>query len=144
MMSLYACMPRVVALAALRGMLKDKSLKCSVPISNNHNTVQYLYTSCILNERARKQAVPLRSKKTTKHSEDKQGKQFTDCITVQIKAGNGGDGAINLLHKKKKEFAGPDGGNGGNGGHVLFKATKEINSLSKVRLSIPKNLTNYL
>ena len=133
MMSLYSSMPKIVALAALRGVLKDMTLKCSIPISNNHYTAKSLYTSCILNERARKQAVPLRSKKTTKHSEDKQGKQFTDCITVQIKAGNGGDGAINLLHKFKKEFAGPDGGNGGNGGHVLFKATKEINSLSHLK-----------
>ena len=133
MMSLYAGIPKVVALVALRRVLKDISLKCSVPIFFNHNAVQSLHTSCMLNERARKQAVPLRSKKITKNSEDKQGKQFTDCITVQIKAGNGGDGEIHLCHKKRIEFAGPDGGNGGNGGHVLFKATKEINSLSHLK-----------
>ena len=156
-MSLSAGVPKLMALAALKSLLKDIIVKSSVPILNIQNANQPLYpcsipgkmasrslnTSCTLNERLRKQAVPLRSMKAAKNSDEKRGKKFRDSITVKIKAGNGGDGEISLLSLAKKEYSGPDGGNGGNGGHVLFKATKELNSLSHLKLEEKgKNGTN--
>ena len=147
-MPLNVGMTKLMASMALKGIVGDLIMISSASITISKNTCEifphfykltkqnndrHLHTCCILNERARKQAVPLRPKKQSKNSEEKQGKKFVDSIAVKIKAGNGGDGRINLLHLPKREFSGPDGGNGGNGGHVLFKATKEITSLSHLK-----------
>ena len=78
-------------------------------------------------------STPLRSRKRSKRSEDKQGNTFVDCVRVNVKAGNGGDGMNSLASVFRIENAGPDGGDGGNGAHVLFKATKELTSLAHLR-----------
>lgn len=54
---------------------------------------------------------------------------FCDIAEISIKAGNGGDGRLSLLHEKYREFGGPDGGNGGNGGSVIFKVDPSWNTL---------------
>lgn len=54
---------------------------------------------------------------------------FCDKVSIYIKAGDGGDGAVSFLHEKYREFGGPDGGDGGKGGSVIFEATDSENTL---------------
>lgn len=58
---------------------------------------------------------------------------FVDIATVRVKAGKGGDGAVSFRHEKYIDKGGPDGGDGGRGGDVVFKATKNLNTLLKFR-----------
>ena len=58
---------------------------------------------------------------------------FIDVATVYIKAGKGGDGAVSFRHEKYVDKGGPDGGDGGRGGDVIFRATKDLNTLLKFR-----------
>ena len=52
-----------------------------------------------------------------------------DTAEITVRAGNGGDGAINFRHEKYVPFGGPDGGNGGNGGNVVIVADRSITNL---------------
>lgn len=56
---------------------------------------------------------------------------FVDSITLQMKAGDGGNGVTRWRHEKFKPMAGPSGGNGGRGGDVLLKAVRDVNLLAK-------------
>lgn len=56
---------------------------------------------------------------------------FVDELTIQAKAGDGGDGVVRWRHEKYKPKAGPAGGNGGNGGDVYLRAVADLNRLSK-------------
>lgn len=47
---------------------------------------------------------------------------FVDKVEVQVKAGDGGDGAVSFRHEKYIDRGGPDGGDGGRGGDVIFVA----------------------
>lgn len=58
---------------------------------------------------------------------------FVDKVLVQVKAGNGGDGAVSFRHEKFVEKGGPDGGNGGKGGNVVLVADQNQNTLVKFR-----------
>lgn len=58
---------------------------------------------------------------------------FVDIAKVFIKAGKGGDGAVSFRHEKYVDKGGPDGGDGGRGGDVIFKATKDLNTLLNFR-----------
>ncbi|MDO8518170.1 MAG: GTPase ObgE [bacterium] len=58
---------------------------------------------------------------------------FVDEITIDARAGHGGDGVVRWLHEKGKEFSGPAGGNGGNGGDVYIHAVRDLNLLSRYR-----------
>jgi GTP-binding protein len=55
---------------------------------------------------------------------------MTDEVTIKIKAGKGGDGAVSFLRQKYRPNGGPDGGDGGNGGSVIFIADNNVNTLS--------------
>ncbi len=59
--------------------------------------------------------------------------QFIDEITVEVAAGNGGDGCVAMLREKYRPFGGPNGGNGGNGGDVIFKADERLTTLLDFR-----------
>lgn len=59
--------------------------------------------------------------------------QFIDEATIHVKAGNGGNGRVGFLRLKYKPKAGPDGGDGGKGGSVIFKSTRELNTLIDFR-----------
>ncbi len=59
--------------------------------------------------------------------------RFTDEISITIKAGNGGAGAIAFRHEKFVEFGGPDGGDGGDGGSVIFQPDERVVTLSHLR-----------
>ena len=50
-----------------------------------------------------------------------------DEITIRLRAGNGGRGAV--AFNKVKLMQGPTGGDGGNGGNVYFEGISDINAL---------------
>jgi len=58
---------------------------------------------------------------------------FVDTAIVRVRAGKGGDGAVSFRQEKFIDKGGPDGGDGGQGGNVVFKATKDLNTLLKFR-----------
>ena len=58
---------------------------------------------------------------------------FIDTVTVQIKAGDGGNGRVNFRQEKFVDRGGPDGGDGGNGGSVIFVASRNKNTLAEFR-----------
>ena len=55
---------------------------------------------------------------------------FIDRATINIKAGDGGNGITSFIHYKGKVSGGPDGGDGGKGGDVIFVADKHLSSLA--------------
>lgn len=58
---------------------------------------------------------------------------FVDTAKVLIQAGKGGDGAVSFRHEIYVDKGGPDGGDGGRGGDVIFRATKDLNTLVDFR-----------
>lgn len=54
---------------------------------------------------------------------------FCDETNIFIQAGKGGDGSLSFYRAKYTPKGGPDGGDGGRGGDVLFRATRNLNSL---------------
>ncbi len=61
--------------------------------------------------------------------------KFVDETTIDIAAGDGGNGCASFRHEKYKEFGGPDGGNGGRGGHVYALADINLNTLVDFRFA---------
>lgn len=58
---------------------------------------------------------------------------FIDEITLQFKAGKGGDGVVRWRQEKGIEKGGPSGGNGGKGGDVYALAVRDIGILSSYK-----------
>lgn len=58
---------------------------------------------------------------------------FIDELTLNIWAGNGGDGIVSWRHEKGIDHAGPGGGDGGRGGNVYLKGVRDISRLSEHR-----------
>lgn len=56
--------------------------------------------------------------------------KFTDIIKIQIKAGDGGSGAVAFRREKYIARGGPDGGDGGKGGDVYIEADRRYYNLS--------------
>lgn len=54
-----------------------------------------------------------------------------DDITIKVKAGDGGDGAV--AFNKNMMSLGPAGGDGGNGGSVYFEGVSDLNALGQFR-----------
>ncbi len=54
-----------------------------------------------------------------------------DDITIQVKAGDGGQGAV--AFDKNKMALGPAGGSGGNGGNVFFEGVSDLSALNQFR-----------
>jgi len=59
--------------------------------------------------------------------------KFVDEATIDVAAGDGGNGCASFRHEKYKEFGGPDGGDGGRGGHVIMVADASLNTLVDFR-----------
>lgn len=53
-----------------------------------------------------------------------------DHVTLQIKAGKGGDGVVRWRREKGVPYGGPAGGDGGRGGAVYFRVVRDIQALS--------------
>lgn len=54
---------------------------------------------------------------------------FVDRVRINIKGGNGGNGAVSFYRAKYITNGGPDGGDGGKGGNIVFKADSGVNTL---------------
>ena len=58
---------------------------------------------------------------------------FVDNITIYVKAGDGGNGAVTFHREKYVSAGGPDGGDGGRGGNVVFQVDEGANTLLAFR-----------
>ena len=54
-------------------------------------------------------------------------------MSIKVKAGNGGNGAVSFHREKFVENGGPDGGDGGKGGDIVFLATENMHTLLDFR-----------
>ena len=59
--------------------------------------------------------------------------KFIDEVSIDVKAGDGGNGLASFRRLKNIPKGGPDGGDGGNGGSIIFRSVNNINTLSKFR-----------
>jgi len=59
--------------------------------------------------------------------------KFVDEVTIEVQAGNGGDGCASFRREKFIPFGGPDGGDGGDGGSVFLVANPNLNTLVDFR-----------
>ncbi|MCR4594397.1 MAG: GTPase ObgE [Clostridiales bacterium] len=58
---------------------------------------------------------------------------FVDVAKINIKAGDGGNGAVAFHREKYVASGGPDGGDGGRGGNIVFKVDDNLATLSDFR-----------
>ncbi len=58
---------------------------------------------------------------------------FVDRVSVKLKAGDGGNGAVSFRHEKFVDRGGPDGGDGGDGGDIILLASNNQNTLAAFR-----------
>jgi len=58
---------------------------------------------------------------------------FIDNVQLNLKAGNGGAGAVSFRREKHVIMGGPDGGDGGKGGSVFFRVDNNTHTLSHFR-----------
>ncbi|MBK9132329.1 MAG: Obg family GTPase CgtA [Gammaproteobacteria bacterium] len=59
--------------------------------------------------------------------------KFVDEATIQVRAGDGGNGCVSFRREKFVPMGGPDGGDGGDGGSVLLFGDENINTLADFR-----------
>jgi GTP-binding protein len=59
--------------------------------------------------------------------------KFVDIASIEVIAGNGGNGCVSFHREKFVPKGGPDGGDGGNGGSVVFKADSQLHTLQDIR-----------
>ena len=58
---------------------------------------------------------------------------FIDEVTVEVIAGDGGNGCMAFRREKFIEMGGPYGGNGGKGADIIFKVDQGLNTLFDLR-----------
>ena len=58
---------------------------------------------------------------------------FVDKVSIKVRAGNGGNGAVSFHREKYVAAGGPDGGDGGRGGNIVLQTDKHMNTLMDFR-----------
>ncbi len=58
---------------------------------------------------------------------------FVDKVSISVKAGNGGNGAVAFHREKYVAAGGPDGGDGGRGGDIIIAADPNMSTLMDFR-----------
>ena len=58
---------------------------------------------------------------------------FVDKVTISVKAGRGGDGAVTFHREKFVAAGGPDGGDGGRGGDIVLVVDDQMSTLMDFR-----------
>ena len=58
---------------------------------------------------------------------------FIDEVTIEVQAGDGGNGCMSFRREKRVPRGGPDGGNGGHGGSIYLVASAHHNTLVTYR-----------
>jgi GTP-binding protein len=56
--------------------------------------------------------------------------RFVDVVTIQVRAGSGGDGCVSFRREKFVPKGGPDGGDGGDGGSVVLWGNNYLQTLA--------------
>jgi GTP-binding protein len=59
--------------------------------------------------------------------------KFVDEASIQVDAGDGGNGCVSFRREKYIPFGGPDGGDGGDGGSVYLVGDEGLNTLADFR-----------
>ena len=58
---------------------------------------------------------------------------FVDKVTITVRAGDGGNGAVTFHREKYVAAGGPDGGDGGRGGDIIFEVDDNMSTLMDFR-----------
>lgn len=58
---------------------------------------------------------------------------FVDKVTIQVRSGDGGAGAVSFHREKYVAAGGPDGGDGGRGGSIIFTVDEHMSTLMDFR-----------
>jgi GTP-binding protein len=59
-------------------------------------------------------------------------REFVDEVRIQVRGGDGGNGAASFRREKYRPKGGPDGGNGGAGGSVILRVSPGLATLAEL------------
>ncbi len=59
--------------------------------------------------------------------------KFVDYVTISVRSGKGGAGAVAFRREKYEPKGGPDGGDGGDGGSVILETDRQLYTLLDLR-----------